>query len=384
MPGRMEEQQKESRLGRPEVKQEACKFGRLEDRQEENLPGRPEGRQEESMQGRPEERINAPLLAWYRENARDLPWREKDPGKSPDPYRVWVSEIMLQQTRVETVGPYYERFLAALPDVAVLAACPEDRLLKLWEGLGYYSRVRNMQRCAKELVAEHGGCFPADEKALLALPGIGPYTAGAIASIALRETMPAKEPGAFNQALMDLGAMICLPGMRAACQTCPLYEVCVAGQEGRTEELPVRRPTVRKKKQDRTVLIIRDGAHMVLCRREKRGLLAGLYEPPCLEGKPGEKEVLSFVRSRGLFPIRIRPLPEAKHVFTHLIWQMTGFEILVEDLMESKLPHGPVPEGEAAPGEETSGQIEPGQWFAVRTQQVGEIYAIPSAYRAYV
>ena len=422
MPGRMEEQQKESRLGRPEVKQEACKFGRLEDRQEENLPGRPEGRQEESMQGRPEERINTPLLAWYREHARDLPWREKDPLKRPDPYRVWVSEIMLQQTRVETVGPYYERFLAALPDVAALAACPEDRLLKLWEGLGYYSRVRNMQRCAKELVAEHGGCFPADEKALLALPGIGPYTAGAIASIAfglpvpavdgnvlrvisrvtgsaedvllpetrkkvdlvLRETMPAKEPGAFNQALMDLGAMICLPGMRAACQTCPLYEVCVAGQEGRTEELPVRRPTVRKKKQDRTVLIIRDGAHMVLCRREKRGLLAGLYEPPCLEGKPGEKEVLSFVRSRGLFPLRIRPLPEAKHVFTHLIWQMTGFEILVEDLMESKLPHGPVPEGEAAPGEETSGQIEPGQWFAVRTQQVGEIYAIPSAYRAYV
>ena len=201
--------------------------------------------------------INEPLLAWYRESARDLPWRE-----DPSAYHVWVSEIMLQQTRVETVRPYYERFLKALPAVEDLAACPEDVLLKLWEGLGYYSRVRNMQRCAQTIMRDFQGRFPEDEKTLLSLPGIGPYTAGAIASIAfgrpvpavdgnvmrvisritgsradimlpqtrkridaaLRESLPGQDAGTFNQALMDLGAMVCLPGKNAGCAQCPLYD----------------------------------------------------------------------------------------------------------------------------------------------------------------
>ena len=350
--------------------------------------------------------INEPLLAWYRKSARVLPWRE-----DPSAYHVWVSEIMLQQTRVETVRPYYERFLKALPDVRDLAACPEDSLLKLWEGLGYYSRVRNMQRCAQMIVRDFQGCFPEDEKTLLSLPGIGPYTAGAIASIAfgrpvpavdgnvmrvisrvtgsradillpetrkridaaLRESLPVHDAGAFNQALMDLGAMICLPGKNAGCAVCPLYDRCVAGRGELTDQIPVRNVRTKKKKQERTVLVIRDGTRTVLVRRAEKGLLAGLYEPPCLDGKAGADEALAYLRSHQLSPLRIRKLPDAGHVFTHLVWEMTGFEILVEDMAESALPETEPPR-----------QMPAGEWFAVRTGRIGEAYAIPSAYRAYV
>jgi len=350
-------------------------------------------------------RINAPLLAWYDENARDLPWR-----KSPDAYRVWVSEIMLQQTRVEAVKPYYARFLETLPCVEALAACEEPRLLKLWEGLGYYSRVRNMQRCARVLVSEMGGAFPPDEKALLALPGIGPYTAGAIASIAfalpvpavdgnvlrvisrilgsredillgttrkrvdslLRESLPKVRAGAFNQALMDLGAMVCLPGRNARCDACPLFSCCRAGKEGLTEQIPVRNAKTERKKQDRTVLVVRDGFRTLLRRREKKGLLAGLYEPPCMDGKAAPEEVLDLLRGNGISPVRIRPLPEAKHVFTHLEWRMRGYDVLTEDLSETPCCR------------DTAPLPDDGSWFAVETARIGAEFAIPSAYRAYM
>ncbi len=350
--------------------------------------------------------INEPLLAWYRESARDLPWRE-----DPSAYHVWVSEIMLQQTRVETVRPYYERFLKALPAVEDLAACPEDVLLKLWEGLGYYSRVRNMQRCAQTIMRDFQGRFPEDEKTLLSLPGIGPYTAGAIASIAfgrsvpavdgnvmrvisritgsradimlpqtrkridaaLRESLPGQDAGTFNQALMDLGAMVCLPGKNAGCTQCPLYDRCAAGPGELTEQIPVRNVKTTKKKQKRTVLVIRDGARTILVRRAEKGLLAGLYEPPCLDGNVGADEALAYLRSHHLSPLRIRKLPDSGHVFTHLIWEMTGFEILVEDLSETGLP-----------GTDSSRQMPAGEWFVVSAGRVGEAYAIPSAYRAYV
>lgn len=349
--------------------------------------------------------VNEPLLAWYDENARDLPWR-----KSPDAYRVWVSEIMLQQTRVEAVKPYYARFLAALPTVEALAGCEEPRLLKLWEGLGYYSRVRNMQRCARLLVSEADGAFPRDEKALLALPGIGPYTAGAIASIAfglpvpavdgnvlrvisrilgsredillattrkrvdalLRDSLPGDRAGAFNQALMDLGATVCLPGRNARCESCPLLSLCTAGKEGLTEQIPVRNAKTARKKQDRTVLVVRDGFRTLLRRRGKKGLLAGLYEPPCIESKAGPEEVLKLLREGGISPLRIRPLPEAKHVFTHLEWRMTGYDVLTEDLSETLCCRK-----DAMPDDD-------GGWFAVETERIGAEFAIPSAYRAYM
>ena len=358
-------------------------------------------------------KINEPLLKWYRENARELPWR-----KSPDAYRVWVSEIMLQQTRVETVKPYYERFLAQLPTVEALAACEEGRLLKLWEGLGYYSRVRNMQRCARVLMEENSGAFPADEKALRALPGIGPYTAGAIASIAfglpvpavdgnvmrvisriagsfedilqaaarsridaaLRASLPKESAGEFNQALMDLGATVCLPGSSARCSSCPLFPLCVAGQNGLTEQIPVRGAKAERKNQDRTVLVVRDGERTLLRRRPGKGLLAGLYEPPCMDRAAGPDEVLELLRQHGISPLRIRKLPAAKHIFTHLEWRMTGYDVLSEDLTETGLQI----ESCQDRGQKLTHLPDESGWFVVETARIGEKYAIPSAYRVYM
>ena len=228
------------------------------------------------------QRIAAPLLAWYGKNCRDLEWR-----RAPLPYYVWVSEIMLQQTRVEAVKPYFTRFIEALPDIPSLAACPEERLLKLWEGLGYYSRVRNLQKAAMVVVRDYGGSLPGDVNALLRLPGIGSYTAGAVASIAFGLPEPAVDgnvlrvlsridadmeciddgkvkaacedriraflqdrtdqipPGQFNQALMELGAMVCVPNGKPSCDGCPAERMCLARQRGLTESIPVRRATMK-------------------------------------------------------------------------------------------------------------------------------------------
>lgn len=305
-----------------------------------------------------------PLLEWFAANARSLPWRDR-----PEPYRVWVSEIMLQQTRVEAVKPYYERFLRALPDIPALAECPEDRLLKLWEGLGYYNRVRNMQTAAQQICREFGGQLPADYEALQKLKGIGHYTAGAIASIAygipvpavdgnvlrvisrvtaddgdimkqkvrsameqdLTEIIPAESAGAFNQALMELGATVCLPNGEPLCHRCPWKDVCRARAEGRIGELPVKSRAKARRIEERTVFVIRSENRVLLRKRPGRGLLAGLYELPNTLGHLTMEEAVEYAKEQGLHPLRIRPLQEAKHIFSHIEWRMVGYSIIIDE-----------------------------------------------------
>ena len=313
----------------------------------------------------------SPLLPWYRKNRRDLPWRN-----TRDPYRIWVSEIMLQQTRVEAVLPYYARFLSALPTVADLAAAPEERLLKLWEGLGYYSRARHLQAAAKTVMTEHGGVFPATFGAIRALPGIGDYTAGAIASFAfglpypavdgnvlrvaarlsaypgdvlspagkkeltaaVAAAQPPQEAADFNQAMIELGALVCLPGAAAKCAACPLAAVCRARAQGLVSDLPVRKKPAPRKKEQRTVLVLRIEDSVALRRRPETGLLAGLFEPPCLHGKRTQEEVQSALAAFGITPVRLTPLGDAKHIFTHLEWHMTAYEALLTPADAARLP----------------------------------------------
>ncbi len=301
--------------------------------------------------------ITEPLLNWYRVNARVLPWRE-----NTAPYRVWISEIMLQQTRVDTVIPYYERFLAELPMVESLAEVPEPRLLKLWEGLGYYSRARNLQRAAQAVMSKHGGVFPAKYEDLLALPGIGEYTAGAIASIAfnqpipavdgnvlrvvsrltgsrsdiadlktkaavtesLRKIYPREHCGDFTQSLMELGATVCLPNGAPKCDVCPLADLCVARADGTVMEIPVKAPKKARKIEEKAVLLLFHGGKVALRRRAGQGLLAGLWEFPMLEGHPDEKEIAAQLKIK---ISRIEKSVNAKHIFSHLEWHMQGWRI---------------------------------------------------------
>ncbi len=298
------------------------------------------------------------LLAWYDRSARVLPWRS-----DPKPYRVWVSEIMLQQTRVEAVLPYFERFLAALPDVSALAAADEPKLMKLWQGLGYYSRARNLQKAARIIMERHDGRLPADWRALRELPGVGDYTAGAIASIAfglpepavdgnvlrvlsrvlasgedialpkvkkrftalVRAILPQDRPGDFNQALMDLGATVCLPNGAPLCKDCPLAGVCRANALGIAGTLPVRAAKKPKAIQLKTVFVIRCGGSTLLALRPPKGLLAGLWELPNADGWLDGAEAAALLATWGAEPSGLAPLPEAKHVFTHVEWRMRGF-----------------------------------------------------------
>ena len=295
----------------------------------------------------PLELLPIPLLQWYRENARVLPWRS-----DPTPYHVWISEIMLQQTRVAAVLDYYRRFLAELPTVADLAAVEEDRLMKLWQGLGYYNRARNLQKAARQIMEDHGGVFPNTYEAIHALAGIGDYTAGAISSIAfgipepavdgnvlrvtaritgddgdimkpdtkarmgqaLKRVMPVEAPGDFNQALMELGATVCLPNGAPLCDQCPAKDFCTARLTERTGELPVKAAKKARRVEERTVfLIFRDGA-VALRRRKSRGLLAGLWEYPN-ELSPAPCPVEAAALADG---------PAGKHIFTHIEWHMTS------------------------------------------------------------
>lgn len=294
------------------------------------------------------------LLTWYGRNRRRLPWRE-----DPSPYRTWISEVMLQQTRVETGVPYFERFVRVLPDIPSLAAAPEETLLKLWQGLGYYSRARNLGKAAVILMRDHGGRLPRDYAALLALPGFGEYTAGAVASIAfdlpvpavdgnvLRVTarllgdrrdigkaatkaafrgivaasLPSGRAGDFNQALMELGALLCLPSGAPLCGRCPVREFCRASAEGTAGVLPAGRKTVRRRTERKTVLLLLSGGRVLLRRRPGSGLLAGLWEFPSLEGWIPPGEAASVL---GLDPASARALPPAGHSFSHLTWLMRG------------------------------------------------------------
>lgn len=292
--------------------------------------------------------INRPLLDWYRNHARILPWRE-----DPKPYHVWISEIMLQQTRVEAVKPYFERFLEALPDISALAAVEDDRLMKLWEGLGYYNRARNLKKAAQVIVHEYEGRMPSEYQELLKLPGIGSYTAGAIASIAfgkpvpavdgnvlrvisrvtasrrdilkastkkwmedrLRETMPQSEASDFNQGLIEIGAIVCVPNGQPKCGQCPLASVCLSRQQELWQEIPVKTPPKKRRIEEKTVCILECGHQVALKKREAEGLLASLYELPNAEGFLSEEEL---GEAFGIMPelmVQIEPLPQAKHIF---------------------------------------------------------------------
>ena len=331
--------------------------------------------------------MRAALLLWYRQNRRILPWRD-----TGDPEDVWISEIMLQQTRVEAVKGYFTRFREALPDAFAIAACPEDRLMKLWEGLGYYNRARNLQKCAEVLVRDYGGKLPADHALLLRLPGIGPYTAGAIASIAFGIPVPAvdgnvlrvwsrltncaddisleatkqacasaaaalltaaassTEGGSLSpvssdvsdltQALMELGAVVCVPNGAPLCETCPLRSFCRACAAGTALSLPVKAAKKPRRVEERTILVLRDADRFFFRKRPSRGLLAGLYEFPGFPGHLTPEEALDAARSLGADPVRIAPLPEGKHIFTHVEWHMTAYEILVSAFPQAENKNG--------------------------------------------
>ena len=294
-----------------------------------------------------------PLVNWYNNCKRSLPWRDE-----PTPYRVWVSEIMLQQTRVDPAIPYFERFVSTLPDIAALASADEETVLKLWEGLGYYSRVRNLQKAAKVVQETYGGVLPRDPALLIKLPGVGEYTAGAIASIAyqvpvpavdgnvlrvisrltaderdiaapetkrlmqerLQSIMPDHRPGDFNQALMDLGATVCLPNGAPRCEACPLAHLCEAKKAGRCEELPVKSKKQAPVTEKKTVFLLRYEEQVALLKRPENGLLAGLWEFPNTAGHLTKKDALLQVEQWGLSAKAAEPLPKAKHVFTHRVW----------------------------------------------------------------
>lgn len=316
--------------------------------------------------------IAQPLLHWFWANHRVLPFRS-----DPTPYHVWVSEIMLQQTRVAAAVPYYERFVQELPDIPALAACEEERLLKLWEGLGYYSRVRNLQKAARIVCEQYGGQLPGDLAALKKLPGIGDYTAGAIASIGfgipapavdgnvlrvfarlyndegdimqpavkaattqkVMAQQPAEAPGDFNQALMELGALVCTPG-QPDCAACPLQALCLGRQSGNPARLPQKAPKKARKKCELTLCLAQDAAgRWLLQKRGEQGVLAGLWQPLVLaEEALDEKRALAAAQK--LLPAAVllkeKPL-KAKHIFTHLEWHMTAYVMAV--------PCTPPPEG---------------------------------------
>ncbi len=303
-------------------------------------------------------KIVEPLLLWYDRNARKLPWRE-----TRDPYRIWISEIMLQQTRVEAVISHYRRFLAELPDAEALASVPEERLLKLWEGLGYYSRARNLKRAAQIIIKDLNGQFPEAPETLKKLPGIGAYSAGAIASIAfgvpepavdgnvlrvysrlhadsspvgdprfrarvaaeLRAVYPAERCGDFTQSLMELGATVCLPNGAPHCTACPLAEFC-RGRE-RAQEFPVKAAKTARKIAERTILLWCSGERIGVRKRPAAGLLANLWE------FPGEERVLSMAELEKQFPdAQIIPSVRARHIFSHIEWVMYGFLLITNEL----------------------------------------------------
>ncbi|MBP5281633.1 MAG: A/G-specific adenine glycosylase [Lachnospiraceae bacterium] len=337
------------------------------------------------------------LLKWYDGNKRILPWRE-----DRDPYKIWVSEIMLQQTRVEAVKPYYERFMRALPGIRELAQAQEETLLKLWEGLGYYNRVRNLQKAARVIMEEHGGEMPADHGALLALPGIGSYTAGAISSIAfgipkpavdgnvlrvlsrvraddrvvsdekvrkaveaeVEAVMPKDRPGDFNQSMMEIGACVCVPNGAPHCEECPLKMLCKAHAMGEESAYPKKEAKKQRGIEEKTVLLIKDENKVAIKKRPAKGLLAGMYEFPCLPGFVSAEEVIAHLATHGLKVLRILPIGDAKHIFTHKEWHMQGFLVRVDELER----------------ERSEAQKD---WIFIEPEEVKEKYPIPSAYEKY-
>ena len=309
------------------------------------------------------EKLPQVLLPWYRENKRDLPWRW-----DKEPYHVWLSEIMLQQTRVEAVKGYYARFLDVLPTISHLAACDDDLLHKLWEGLGYYSRVRNLKKAAVKIMEEHDGIFPGEYEAIRALPGIGDYTAGAVSSICFDRKTPAvdgnvlrvvsriledvtpidlpaqkkkvndllkaiypEEAGEFTQALMELGATLCGPNWKPRCVECPCRDFCGGAIHGTAEQFPVKSPKKEKRVEEKTVFIFSCDGRYALRKRPEEGLLAGLWEFPNVPNKLDTEAALAQAEAFGLRPREIRRQAERKHIFTHIRWEMRGIYLEVAE-----------------------------------------------------
>lgn len=303
------------------------------------------------------------LLPWYARGHRELPWRA-----DRQPYHIWLSEIMLQQTRVEAVRGYYIRFLEALPNIQALARCDDEVLHKLWEGLGYYSRVRNLKKAAQVILEQYDGVFPKTYEQILALPGIGPYTAGAICSIAYDLPTPAvdgnvlrlvsrllddpapidlpetkervqtalkkiypREAGNFSQALIELGATICGPNREPDCGACPCREVCLGHLRGTAPGLPVKSPKKQRRQEDRTVLILSCDGQYALEKRPNEGLLAGLWQFPNLPGHLTTAQALAEVEQLGLRPREVRREVFRKHIFTHIQWNMKGIRLEVAE-----------------------------------------------------
>ncbi len=333
--------------------------------------------------------IIPPLLSWYEANKKSMPWREE-----PTPYHVWLSEIMLQQTRIEAVIPYYERFLARIPSIDRLAEIDEGELLKLWEGLGYYSRARNLKKAAQIVKQEYGGELPSSFDRLVRLPGIGDYTAGAISSIAfglaepavdgnvlrvlmricaldydislpavrkavthaLREVYPqGKRAGALTQALMELGEVVCIPNGAPRCEGCPVRGLCRANAQNETEKYPIKSEKKPRKIGKKTVVVLRFGDSVALFRRPQSGLLANMWEFWAEDGALEEEDVRERFAHLGVSSVS--PLPPAKHVFTHIEWEMTGFEVVTQRPLEGAT--------------------------YVSKAEMEQSFAIPTAYQAY-
>ncbi len=333
---------------------------------------------------------------WYQKEGRQLPWRTES-----TPYHVWLSEIMLQQTRVEAVIPYYHRFLEAIPDIAALSEADDMQLAKLWEGLGYYSRVRNLKKGAQQVMEQFDGQLPDNIWDLRAICGIGEYTAGAIGSIAfgirepavdgnlLRVTSrllaaegditrpqvkkafhdilyiamsffpPSLYPGDFNQAMMDLGSGVCTPS-RPDCSRCPVQEYCLACARDQAELFPVKSAKKARRVEEKTILVIISDDHLMLRQREEKGLLAGLWEFPSLDGKLTVEQTAQQLGRLGIRPVRMAALSESRHLFTHIEWQMTGVLAICQ-----------------------KGCRFPAGWQPVTLAQLEESFPVPSALRVY-
>ncbi len=340
------------------------------------------------------------LLHWYDNNKRELPWRI-----NKDAYRVWISEIMLQQTRVEAVKVYYERFMKRLPNITDLAIVSDDELLKLWEGLGYYNRARNLKKAAQIVVEKNQSVFPDCYDQLIELPGIGPYTAGAIASIAFDECVPAvdgnvlrvisrirmkyqnisdtttkkqvveevcqilpqKRVGDFNQALMELGATVCLPNSKPKCHECPWEKMCLSFQNDVVDQYPSKLKKQVRKIEKKTILILLESNQVAIKKRPDKGLLADLYEFPVLEGKVSSKKVIQYLKDNNLISIKIQKLKEAKHIFSHIEWHMIGYLVTIQD----------------AKFNEWGYEDKMHDYIFVEPKEVEKKYPIPTAYKEY-
>ena len=304
-------------------------------------------------------KIRKPIVEWYQENKRELPWR-----KEKNPYHIWISEIMLQQTRIEAVKQYYERFLEQIPNIQALAEIEEEKLLKLWEGLGYYNRARNLKKSAQIIQEKYKGQMPKTYEELIQLPGIGEYTAGAISSIAydeqvpavdgnvlrvvsrvvgskedvlenktkkeftkkLREIMP-KQAGDFNEGLMELGELVCIPNGQPLCEKCPVQKICIAKRENLTDVIPVRNQKIKRKKEEITVFLLEYEGEFAIQKRKKTGLLANMYEFPNLTRKIQKKEIKQVLQDWSLEGSTPEKIGTHHHVFSHIEWDMIGYKI---------------------------------------------------------